>query len=145
MSILLVDDELDARESLKSLLETAGYEVITAVSGDEALKYFNNGISESISLMLVDFSMPGMTGEEFIRKAWSAEQRPPALMITALAPWRTLNLIDLGVGYIRKPINANLLLEIVEMYLRKEARDGCKITGRIDHFAIDGRPFGLKP
>ncbi len=145
MSILLIDDEPDVRDSLKTLLEAAGHEVITAVSGSEALKYLKNGTSKSISLMLVDYSMPGMNGEEFLRKAWSEERRPPALVITAIAPWRTIDLIDLGVGYIRKPINTNLLLQTIEMYLRKEARDGRKITGRVDHFAVDGRPVGLQP
>jgi two-component system response regulator MprA len=146
MPILLIDDEPDVRESLKSLLETSGYEVITAESGTEALKYLNNGISESISLMLVDFSMTDMNGEEFLRIAWSVKQWPPALVITTeVAPWRTLDLIELGVGYVRKPFNTNLLLGTIEMYLRKEARNGRTITGGVDHIAVDGRPVGLKP
>jgi DNA-binding response OmpR family regulator len=119
MPILIIDDEDDVRESLKALLEAAGYEVMTAASGAEALGYLNNGIAASISLMLVDFSMPGMNGEEFLRKAWAVKQWPPALVITGVAPWRTLDLIELGVGYVRKPINSNLLLGTIEMYLKK--------------------------
>jgi DNA-binding response OmpR family regulator len=119
MSILVIDDEVDVRESLKILLETAGYEVITAASGTEALRYLNNGTAESIALMLVDFSMPGMNGEEFLRKAWAVKPWPPALIITGVAPWRTLDLIELGVGYVRKPINSSLLLGTIETYLKK--------------------------
>ena len=119
MSILVIDDEVDVRESLKVLLETAGHEVITAASGAEALRYLNNGTAKNIALMLVDFSMPGMNGEEFLRKAWAVKQWPPALVITGVAPWRTLDLIELGVGYVRKPINSNLLLGTIETYLKK--------------------------
>ena len=114
--ILIIDDEDDVRDSLKALLETAGHEVVTASSGDEALKRLEGG---DINLMLVDYSMPGMSGEEFLRRAWSDVQWPPALVITGVAPWRTLGLIEMGVGYVRKPISSNLLLGTVDTYLNR--------------------------
>ena len=116
MSILILDDERDVRESLQIILELAGHKVVTAASGDEALGYVKDN---EINLMLVDLSMPGMSGEEFLRKVWDTAQWPPALVITGAAPWQTVGLIELGVGYIRKPFNHNVLLGTVETYLRK--------------------------
>ncbi len=115
MAILLVDDEKDTRDSLREVLEAAGHEVVTAATGKEALGHVNG----DTDLMLVDYSMPEMTGEEFLRKVWSEQQWPPAIVITGVAPWRTLGLIELGVGYLRKPINGTVLLGMVDFYLKK--------------------------
>lgn len=117
MSILIVDDEEDVRESLKMVLETAGYKVVAKSSAVEALNYLNE--KSRVKLILVDYSMPGMSGEEFLRKAWEKEQWPPALVITGISPWRTLGLLELGVGYLRKPVSSNLLLGTVETYMKK--------------------------
>ena len=61
MWILIVDDEKDVRESLREILIMAGYDVATASSGKEALDFM---ITQDLSMMLVDFSIPGMTGED---------------------------------------------------------------------------------
>jgi DNA-binding response OmpR family regulator len=116
MSILIIDDEEDTRESLREVLEMAGHKVLTAASGNEALEYVK---SEDIRLMLVDFAMPEMSGEDFLRRVWAKNQWPPAIVITGIAPWRTLGLIELGVGYVRKPINSNILLGMIDSYLKK--------------------------
>lgn len=118
MAILLIDDEEDARESLKMLLESAGYSVFSASSATEGLELLS-WKKNNVRLILVDYSMPGMSGEEFLRKAWQHEQWPPALIITGVSPWRTSGLLDMGVGYLRKPVNSNLLLGTVETYMRK--------------------------
>lgn len=123
MSILVVDDEKDIRDSLSEMLKLAGYEVITAASGNEALECVK---SENVCLMLVDLSMPGMSGEELINALWRQKQRLPVIAITALAPWQTAGLLGLGIGYIRKPVDAGLLLGAVKTLLRKEAANGYK-------------------
>lgn len=118
MSILIVDDEQEVRESLCSLLEIAGYEVATASSGAEALGYLDN---RKVRLMLIDLSMPGMSGEELIGEiAGKDGKRPQVLVITALAPWQTAWLLRQGIGYLRKPIDAELLLTAVGTMLRRE-------------------------
>jgi CheY-like chemotaxis protein len=117
MSILLVEDEKEVRDSLVTLLRAAGYRVVSAASAEEALESLRN--NRKVRLMLVDQFMPGMSGEEFLRKAWSEERRPPALIMTAVAPWRTLGLLEFGVGYLRKPISGDLLLGAVETYMKE--------------------------
>jgi len=141
MSILLIDDEEDVRNSLKQVLESAGYSVIATSSATEGLKFLLG--KNSVRLILVDYAMPEMTGEEFLRHAWKNEQQPPALVITGIAPWRNLGLLELGVGYVRKPVNTNLLLGIVETYVRKkEAPNGSEITCGSDYTPVNGGPFG---
>lgn len=117
MSVLIVDDEADIRISLCEILRMAGYDVETVSSGKEALDYIDR---KDVNLMLVDLSMPGMSGEELIQKLWQQEQRPSILAITALAPWQTAGLLGLGIGYLRKPIDAGLLLGTVKTLMRKE-------------------------
>src|SRR3984893_11242360 len=59
--ILIVDDDAMAREILKRILEHAGYEVMTAGSGPEALRKLHEGIPH---LVVVDLMMPEMDGFE---------------------------------------------------------------------------------
>ncbi len=117
MSILLIDDENDVRESLVVLLQSAGYKVVSVSSAEEGLNYLRE--NNNIRLMLVDYIMPEMSGEEFLRKAWTDEQWPPALIMTGMAPWKSTGLLELGVGYLRKPVNSTLLLGTVETYMKK--------------------------
>jgi len=125
MSILVVDDERDVRESLGDLLRVAGYDVVTASSGIEALNYLKK---HKVSMMLVDMSMPGMTGEELLMRLEHDRRRPPALVITALAPWKVVGLVKHGVGYMRKPINTSLLLNMVDNFVRKDGSHGAEKT-----------------
>jgi DNA-binding response OmpR family regulator len=124
MSIIIVDDEKDVRESLRVVLNRAGYDVATVSSGKEALEFME---AQSVSILLVDFSMPGMTGEELLLNLERKHKRPPALVITAFAPWRMTSLVESGVGYLRKPINSALLLTSIRGLLSKEqvGANGC--------------------
>ncbi|MGD2080242.1 MAG: response regulator [Nitrospirota bacterium] len=119
MSILLIEDEKDVRDSLATLLRSAGYHVVSAASAMEGLDSLKK--NNDIRLMLVDYVMPEMSGEEFLRKVWAEEHRPPALVMTGIAPWMSMGLLELGVGYLRKPINSDLLLGTVETYMKKGA------------------------
>jgi DNA-binding response OmpR family regulator len=123
MYILVVDDEKDVRNSLRDVLNMAGYDVITASGGREAMEFIDK---EDIGVMLVDLSMPEMSGEDLLLSLEHLNKRPPALVITAMAPWKTLKLIDYGVGYIRKPINNELLLGAIKTLIRKEGNGELK-------------------
>jgi len=64
-TILVVDDQQEVLESVRNLLEREGHEVLTAESGERALEMFK---SHDIHLLLVDYFMPRMTGEQLIRE-----------------------------------------------------------------------------
>ena len=63
--IMIVDDEQEVIESIKTILELEGYEAVGAESGDECLKKLEK---ESVDLILMDFFMPGMDGRMVIEK-----------------------------------------------------------------------------
>jgi signal transduction histidine kinase len=65
-TILVVDDQLDTLESVRMLLEREGHRVLTAERGEDALELL---AAERVQLMLVDWLMPGMSGEEVITQA----------------------------------------------------------------------------
>lgn len=119
MALLVVDDEKDCRESLGELLRLAGYRVITASCGEEALTALR---SNKVCLMLVDLIMPEMSGEEFIKRAWQEGHTVPVLVVTAVAPWKTSGITELGVGYIRKPYEGKSLIGAIETLLNKKER-----------------------
>ena len=62
-TILLVDDDEAYRQATSRLLESEGHEVVLAESGPEALEVLRK---RNIDLLLLDFNMPGMTGEEVV-------------------------------------------------------------------------------
>jgi two-component system, chemotaxis family, sensor kinase CheA len=83
-SVLVVDDSLTTRMLEQSILESAGYQVDLAVSGEEALETARR---KKYALFLVDVEMPGMDGFTFIEciRADAALRDIPAILVTSLA------------------------------------------------------------
>jgi PAS domain S-box-containing protein len=82
---LVVDDEADAIELIRRVLEDQGAAVSTARSGEEALRVLE---SSSPDVVISDIGMPGMDGYQFMRRLRAAEpkeRRTPALALTAFA------------------------------------------------------------
>jgi two-component system chemotaxis sensor kinase CheA len=80
--LLVVDDSLTTRMLEQSILESAGYEVDTAVSGEEALE---RARLKRYALFLVDVEMPGMDGFTFIERSRldPALRAVPAILVTS--------------------------------------------------------------
>ena len=80
--ILVVDDSLTTRMLEQSILESAGYEVDVAVSGDDALK---KARQRRYALLLVDIEMPGMDGFELILRVRADPELKdvPAILVTS--------------------------------------------------------------
>ena len=82
--ILVVDDEVDAREALGELLGQRGYSVICAEDGEDALDQVRNWNAPP-ALILLDLFMPVMDGQVFLRRA-SEDRRlrnVPIIVMTA--------------------------------------------------------------
>jgi two-component system chemotaxis sensor kinase CheA len=84
LPILVIDDSLTTRMLEQSILESAGYHVDLASSGEEGLK---KASSRRYSLFIVDIEMPGINGFEFVAraKADAALKRVPVIMVTSLS------------------------------------------------------------
>jgi two-component system chemotaxis sensor kinase CheA len=82
LSVLVVDDSLTTRMLEQSILESAGYDVDLATSGEEAL---NKARIARYALFLVDVEMPGMDGFTFIERirANPALQHIPSILVTS--------------------------------------------------------------
>jgi len=83
--VLVVDDEADALELIRRVLEGQGAVVSVVRSGDAALRLLE---SSAPDLLISDIGMPGMDGYQFMRRMRAAEpkeRRTPALALTAFA------------------------------------------------------------
>ncbi|MDR1837866.1 MAG: sigma-54 dependent transcriptional regulator [Treponema sp.] len=77
--LLVVDDEKNIREGLAESLSEDGYEVVCAPDGEEGWKLFSNG---DIDLVITDLKMPGIGGEELMRRILSFAPGFPVIMLT---------------------------------------------------------------
>jgi two-component system chemotaxis response regulator CheY len=97
--ILVVDDEEAVRYVFERYLKMAGYRVSAAPGGAEALARHQ---ADRADLVITDFKMPGMNGEELLRTLRGLDPSVPAVMISA-------NPVDIGpmlagVRFFRKPV-----------------------------------------
>lgn len=118
--ILIVDDERDTLKTLRARLETSGYEVICATSGEEC---FEKAAEESPNLILLDAMLPQINGfktcELLKRKAETKDT--PVIMLTALIGEGAREKgLESGAEYlISKPYDPAELLQIIEGALKK--------------------------
>lgn len=72
--LLLVDDNESFRQTTASALRTLGFRVSTAVSAEEALETYRMPDSE-FDVLIIDFALPGMDGEELARRIWEDDEQ----------------------------------------------------------------------
>ncbi len=114
MSILIVDDDPEIRESLKDVLEAEGYSIAVAANGREALERLR---VETPSLVLLDLMMPVMSGGEVLaelRKS-DAHRELPVVVLSAW-PVEAEQVRDWTQGILRKPARLEGLLATVEKF-----------------------------
>ncbi len=113
MTILVVDDELDIRESLRDLFEDAGYQVATAADGAQALAMIADG--EAPCIVILDLVMPKVTGNEVYARMQSDDRLAEVPVIIATSdPSRAPR----DVTVMRKPIDIRRLLAVVRQHCR---------------------------
>jgi len=104
--ILWVDDEIESLQSQKLFLENKGYEVQTLTNGFDAVEFIRDNL---VDVVLMDESMPGLTGLETLAKIKEINSQIPVVLITKN---ETENLMDDAIGseisdYLIKPVNPN--------------------------------------
>lgn len=112
--ILVVDDENDVRKFLSVVLEQAGYQVVTAANGVEALEQVR---TQRPDLVVLDLQMPEATGTDFYRKLDRDKElgQVPIIVVSGLAG-RHLAIRE-PVAVFDKPIEPEEFLEAVNKAL----------------------------
>ncbi|MCF6095877.1 response regulator transcription factor [Thermovorax subterraneus] len=137
--ILVVDDEPFIVELVKFNLESAGYEVITASDGHEALKLIEK---EHPNLIILDIMLPGIDGMEICRALRFKMQTKdiPVILLTAKTG-EIDKVLGLEMGaddYITKPFSPRELVARVKAVLRRtDKRDGSRELIKAGPVVID--------
>ena len=116
-TILVVDDEPQIVRFVRAYLEDAGYRVVTASDGQQALFVARH---EKPDLVILDLMMPGMDGWDFIRH-YRQERDTPVIMLTARVE-ETDQVLGLELGaddYVTKPFSPRALVARVRAVLRR--------------------------
>lgn len=124
--ILVVDDEQNIVNVVKAYLEKEGFEVVTAMDGEAALKIFNK---ENIHLIVLDLMLPKVTGEEVCTRV-RATSSVPIIMLTAKADEENkIEGISIGADdYLTKPFSVRELVVRVRALLRRSYRDAAPMA-----------------
>ena len=153
--VLVVDDEPAVLRALRVALESQGYEVLAAQSGEQAVRLTAEAGPD---LIVLDLGLPGIDGLEVIRRV-RAFAPVPILVLSAWGEDRTkVEALDLGADdYVVKPFAVPELLARVRVGLRHAARaTGAEAAGRLEHgplvvdlaahrVLVDGREVALTP
>lgn len=117
-SILLIDDEKVLLEAVSDDLKESGYEVTTAISGEEGLKSFKTFQHD---LVIIDLKMESMDGLEVSRQIRQLNPKTPIMILTGYGSMETaIEALKLDLDdYVLKPVNRDDLFEKVQYCLGK--------------------------
>ncbi len=125
--ILWIDDEMDSLKSQIMFLENKNYEVSTVSNGYDGLEFLK---SNHVDVILLDESMPGMTGLETLAQIREYNATIPVVMVTKN---EAENIMEEAIGsqitdYLIKPVNPNQILLTLKKILDKKSLVSEKTT-----------------
>ncbi len=126
--ILVIDDDPDILDAVAMILESQGYEVVTARDGLEGLATLK---AENPDLLMLDLMMPKMDGFAFCKELqdprWSKFRNTPILILTSVREEASRRRYELETGleldvddYLEKPMSPDVLLERVNKLMKKQ-------------------------
>src|SRR4030042_5326384 len=129
--VLFVDDEENIRRSIKRLFMEESYEILTANSGEEALKLLKD--HQNIGLIVSDQRMPGMQGVDLLKQATDLSPDTLRIMLTGYTDINAaIEAINKGGAYqyITKPWKDDELIQIVRdgVYRYSLIRENKRLT-----------------
>ncbi len=137
--VLVVDDEVNIRNALVTMLEKKGYRVFGTGTGEEALRHLEEA---RVDLVITDLRMPGMGGLEFLRRLKDKWSDTEVVVMTAFGSIDTaVEAMRLGAyDYLTKPIDRERFGVVVEKALErhtlacenKQLRDRLETRTRFD-------------
>lgn len=131
--ILLADDDAGVRNTLRRVLESENYTVVTAGTGRETGAKF---IEELPDLVLLDVTMPDRNGWEVFELINSTHPLVPVIIITA-KPHQYDHAADLGIDAImEKPLDLPCLLETIAKFLGESEEERLRRLTRPDFHTV---------
>lgn len=132
--VLLVEDDKNIASFIQTMLETNGYQVLTAERCQQGLLVFTSHVPD---LVVLDLGLPDMDGEEFIRIA-RMDSTVPIIVLSARTEERDkVSALDLGANdYITKPFGTGELLARVRAALRIN-RHNILSSAPVSTFTVD--------
>lgn len=122
IKVMLIDDDPGIHDSLRAVIEEAGYEFCGALGGREGLRLLD---AERPDLLLLDVMMPGLNGFDVCRQMREEGRRIPIIFLTAKN-----DIVDKSTGfkagaddYVTKPFIADELLLRIEAHVRRHRDD----------------------
>ena len=125
-SVLVVDDEPMIRGLLGAILGDAGYRVLEAVDGEDALSVYRQH-ADDVDLVILDVMMPRMDGRATLQNLKARWPHVKVLLASGFTPevvGRDLLALDGVLGFIQKPFDQGLLLRWVAEGVRPDGRKG---------------------
>ena len=116
-TVLVVDDEPVVRRLAQRVLERAGYRVLVAENGREALRVVEEQ-QGAVNVVLLDLTMPELSGEETFEALAVSTPRLPVVMTSGYSEETSTHLTERGLaGFLEKPYTAEELLEVIRRVL----------------------------
>jgi len=115
-TVLLVDDDPQALDSTQRILQRSGYQVVTAINGEQAL-----AVKESYDVVVSDVRMPKMGGVELLRALGQKKVEAPVVLMTAFGSVEeaVLAMKCGAVDFLMKPFKRQQLISAVEIALKR--------------------------
>jgi PAS domain S-box-containing protein len=121
--VLVVDDEHLVAELARAVLHRRGYRVKVANSGQAALEVLEQR-EEPVSIVLLDLTMPVMSGQETLRRIRQIDRDLPVILTSGYTKDQALSQVEARevAGFLQKPYKANVLVEQVSHVLDADSR-----------------------
>lgn len=113
LSVLIVDDHPGIYQTLRDILESEGYTVVTARTGNEAIA---RAQEQEFDVILMDVRMPDLNGIEAFRRIKSFSQKTRVIMMSAFSveELKREALQEGAVAFLKKPLDVEKVLKLIE-------------------------------
>ncbi len=119
-AVLLIDDNAIQAATRQAILRRAGYYVIAALNPVRALEQFqDDAFPASISAIITDHIMPGMSGSQFVREVRKFQPVLPIMVISGLEEAEQ-EYAGMNVRFLLKPLSPDLLLSNLRYLIQQE-------------------------
>ncbi|MFA4982216.1 MAG: response regulator [Candidatus Omnitrophota bacterium] len=120
--ILVVDDEKEVTMSLKGFFTALGYDMLTALNGNEALNVIDS--IKNLDLILLDVRMPGVDGIQILKHLRKTHSKTKVIIITAYDKEVKEEVEKIGIdGFFSKPIDLSKLIDRIRYVIEDSHKD----------------------